>query len=84
MPKIKQPRRDHTDEWETIRQYTLWPEQKAYEMLRPMILFGDTPAERAKETGASERTLRDSADQFARRGMMRLFPKTRSGSCRNV
>src|SRR5258707_11198396 len=39
-----------------------------------MLLFGQTSAERAKETGTSERTLRYQADQFEREGMISLFP----------
>jgi hypothetical protein len=35
MPKLKRPHRAHTDEWQMIKQYTLWPEQEVYEMLRP-------------------------------------------------
>lgn len=40
-----------------------------------MVLFGDTPAERAQETGTSERTPRYKADQFDQREMLGLFPK---------
>jgi hypothetical protein len=35
MPKIKHPRREHTEDWHQIKQYTLWPEQEVYELLRP-------------------------------------------------
>jgi hypothetical protein len=30
----KRPRRERTHDWQQIQQYTLWPEQKAYELLR--------------------------------------------------
>jgi len=40
-----------------------------------MLLFGQTSAERAKETGTSERTLRYQADQFEQYGMISLFPR---------
>jgi putative transposase len=53
----------------------LWPEQKAYELLRPVVLFNESATERAKETGASERTLQHKAVQFEERGMASLFPK---------
>src|SRR5437588_762815 len=75
MPKSKRQRRERTHDWQHIQQYTLWPEQKAYELLRPVVLFGETAAERAKETGASERTLHHKADQFDQHGMASLFPK---------
>lgn len=76
MPKRQ--RRERTHEWQEIQQYTLWPEQEVYERLRPVILFGETATERAKETGASERTLHDQARRFEREGMASLFPKERA------
>lgn len=42
--------REHTEDWQTIQQYTIWPEQTAYELLRPIVLFGDPATQRAKET----------------------------------
>lgn len=78
MPKRKRPRRERTDDWQEIKQYTLWPEQEVYERLRPVILFGETAAERAKETGGSPRTLHDQAMRFEQEGMRSLFHKERS------
>src|SRR5579859_2394419 len=80
MPTRKRLRRERTHDWQEIQQQTLWPEQEVYERLRPIVLFGETAAERAKETGASERTLHYQADQFERYGMASLFPKERSSS----
>lgn len=74
MPKIKRPRMAHTEEWGFMRQRTLWPEQ--YELLRPIVLFGDTPAERAEQTGAAERTLYRRADRFDQEGMMTYYRTT--------
>ncbi|SRR5260221_318800 len=68
--------RPHTDEWQQLKQYCLWPEQRAYELLRPIVLFGDVPAERAEQTGEAERTLRRDADQFDAQGMRSLFRPT--------
>lgn len=53
----------------------VFPEQEAYPRLRPLVLFGETAASRAKETGGSSRTLRYQADQFEQYGMASLFPK---------
>ncbi len=53
MPKIKRPRREHTENWHQIKQYTLWPEQEVYELLRPVLLFGDTPAARVSRAPAN-------------------------------
>src|SRR5947209_7284922 len=75
MPAHKRPRRERTDDWQKIQQYTLWPEQKVYELLRPVVLFNETAAERAQETGTAERTLYRKAEQFEAYGMASLFPK---------
>ena len=73
MPKIKRPRIAHTEDWAVIQQRTLWPEQAQYELIRPIVLFGDTPAARAEQTGAAERTLYRRADRFDQVGMRSLF-----------
>lgn len=75
MPKNRRQRRERTHDWQQIKQYTLWPEQKAYELMRPLVLFGETAAERAKETDTSERTLHHKADRFDQEGMTSLFHK---------
>ncbi len=33
MPRSKRSRRERTHDWQKIQQYTLWPEQKIYELL---------------------------------------------------
>ena len=75
MPARK--RLAHTEAWDAIQQMCLWPEQKVYEILRPCVLFGDPPGERAQETGKSERTLRWQADRFDAEGMVSLFHPTK-------
>lgn len=75
MPQGKRPRRERTHEWQQIQQYTLWPEQQVYELLRPVGLFNETAAERAQETGTAERTWYRKAEQFEAHGMASLFPK---------
>ncbi len=74
MPARKRQRREPTHDWKAIQQQTLWPEQEQYERLRPIVLFGQTAAERAKETGANERTLHYQANLFEQEGMASLFP----------
>jgi hypothetical protein len=68
--------REHTEEWQQLKQYCRWPEQRRYEHLRPIVLFGDPPGDRAAETGGSERSLRRQADQFDAAGMASLFRPT--------
>ena len=41
-----------------------WPEQQEYEELRPLVLFGDSVAERSRETGTPERTLYRRVERF--------------------
>src|ERR1700680_671194 len=70
MPGKKRPRRERTHDWQQIQQYTLWPEQKVYELLRPVVLFQEDAAERASETWAAERMLQPRANQFEQHGIM--------------
>ena len=73
MPKRKRVQREHTEDWQTIQQYTLWPEQTAYELLRPVVLFGDPAGKRSQETGTAESTLDRKADIFDEQGIVSLF-----------
>lgn len=75
MPRSNRPQRERTHDWQKIQQYTLWPEQAAYESLRTVVLFKESAAERAKEIGMGERTLQQKAEQFEAHGMASLFPK---------
>lgn len=67
------PQRVHTEEWAELRQLCLWTEQLKYERIRPVVLFGDTPADRAQRTGEAERTVRRHANAFDQEGMTSLF-----------
>src|SRR5215208_7508206 len=63
-----------TDDWEQLLLLTRWPEQVRYELIRPVVLFGESAAERARETeAASERTLRRKIGRFEAEGMESLF-----------
>jgi transposase len=76
MPAGPRPRRDPTDDWDQLRLLVASPAQETYELLRPIVLFGQTAAERAEATGVSERTLDRKADRFDAEGMAGLFPTT--------
>jgi transposase len=67
------PRRDATDEWAQLRLLVTSPEQETYEILRPIVLFGQPTSERAQETGMGERTLRRAVARFETGGMRSLF-----------
>ena len=73
MPPAARPRHDPTDDWVQIRLLAASPEQETYELLRPIVLFGQPPATRARETGVPERTLRRKAARFDAHGMRSLF-----------
>jgi hypothetical protein len=58
MPAGSRARRETTDEWAQLRPLVTSREQEPYELLRPIVLFGQPAAARARETGVPERTLR--------------------------
>jgi hypothetical protein len=66
------PRRwrvEPTDEWEQVELLCGWPEQRDYELIRPLVLFGAPADGRSQETGASSgRTLRRKAARFEAEG----------------
>jgi putative transposase len=66
-------RREPTDDWQQLRLLVSSPEQAAYELLRPIVLFGQSPARRAHQTGVSERTVRRKVVRFTAQGMRSLF-----------
>jgi putative transposase len=61
------------DDWELLLPLFEWPEQQAYEELRPLVLFGGSVAQRARETGTPERTMYRRVERFANEGMLSLF-----------
>jgi hypothetical protein len=73
MTAAAHPRRQPTDDWQQLRLLVASPEQAAYELLRPIVLFGRPPRERAQETGVPERTLRRKTARFNTSGMRSLF-----------
>ena len=45
------------------------PEQRTYELIRPVVLFGVPPKERAQETGTAARTVYRNVQRFVEHGM---------------
>ena len=84
MPGPKRNRRERTEEWVSIKQWTLWPEQELYEQIRPIVLFHETAGERAKEIDVPQRTLSRKATAFERYGMASLFPSGEQGGERET
>ena len=73
MPTGPRPRYEPTANWEQLRLLVTSPEQEVYELLRPIVLFGQPASARAREAGVAERTLRHKAARFAEIGMRSLF-----------
>src|SRR3984893_2186500 len=84
MPSPKRPRRERTDKWQDIQQWTLWPEQELYEQIRPLVLFHETAGERAKEIDVPQSTLSRKAQAFERDGMQSLFACKEQGGARET
>jgi hypothetical protein len=51
MPAPKRVRIEPTEDWTELQLRFHWPEQGGYELIRPVVLFGFTPAKRAQQTG---------------------------------
>src|SRR5215472_11607209 len=78
MPKARRERRERTDNYHLLQQWCRTPEQRLYEGIRPVVLFGLTTSERAEETGLDEHTLRRASDAFDRQGLLSLFRPTKA------
>jgi len=73
MGRWKRRRVDPTDEWEQLELLCAWKEQREYERIRPLVLFGEPVPERARRTGSSQRNLYRKIAGFAKVGMESLF-----------
>jgi putative transposase len=73
MPPRKRTKAEPTDDWHQLTLLIDTPEQLTYELIRPVVLFGRSPAQRAKETGLAQRTIHRRAAHFADTGMRSLF-----------
>ena len=80
MPKRKRAVHERTEDWTALQRRLKWPEQVIYELIRPVVVFGETASERAHATGAHERTIDRKADAFDQAGMRGLMPTVRPAS----
>ena len=62
-----------TDDWQQLQFQLDWTEQTRYELIRPVVVFGAVPVDRAKETGVSARTIYRRVSRFDELGMQSLF-----------
>jgi len=63
------PQVEPTDDWHQIALLARAPGQRTYELIRPVVLFGQSPAERAAETGAAQRTVYRQVARFDQLGL---------------
>ncbi|CAA9514203.1 MAG: hypothetical protein AVDCRST_MAG12-3392 [uncultured Rubrobacteraceae bacterium] len=73
MEKRRRRRVEPTDGWEQLEMLCAWEEQRDYERIRPLVLFGAPVSERAAQTGTSERTLYRRIAGFGEAGMESLL-----------
>src|SRR3954452_12482513 len=62
-----------TEDWQQLQLQLNWTEQTRYELIRPVVVFGAPPVERAKQTGVSARSLYRRVSRFDELGMQSLF-----------
>jgi len=74
MPKRRYERREPTHGWQQIQPLLKDTAQINYEIIRPVVLWGQTPKERGAETGVSPRTIYYRANLFDQAGMASLLP----------
>jgi hypothetical protein len=73
MASQKRAQLEPTDEWQQLQFHLDWTEQTRYELIRPVVVFGSRPLDRAKQTGVSARTIYRRAERFDQLGMQSLF-----------
>ena len=80
----RRSRVEPTDEprWEQLRILCSWPEQRGYEEIRPLTLFGIPVPGRARETGVGERTLYRRLAHFEAEDMESFFGSEKARSSR--
>jgi putative transposase len=74
MPNNRYERRELSHHWEDIRPLLKDSAQITYEIIRPVLLFGISPKERAEETGMSKSSIYYKANLFDVSGMASLLP----------
>ena len=74
MPRRRYQRREPTQDWQQISPLLKDSAQITYEIIRPVILWGQTPKERGEETNMSPRTVYYKANLFDQAGVASLLP----------
>jgi len=61
-----------TEDWQQLELRFTDPIQRVYELIRPIVLFGESATERSQMTTTPERTLYRHVERFATHGMVGL------------
>ena len=64
--------RTPTEAWQQLELLCTWPEQRSYEVIRPVVLFGESAESRALATGEPIRTLFRHIQRFVSDGFAGL------------
>jgi len=80
MASRKRALLEPTDDWEQLQFQLDWTEQTRYELIRPVVVFGAPPVERAQQTGVSASTIYRKVSRFDEAGMQSLFEAGRPRS----
>jgi putative transposase len=73
MASRKRAQFELTDDWQQLQFHLDWTEQTHNELIRPVVIFGAPPVERAKQTGVSARTIYRRIGRFVEVGTQSLF-----------
>ncbi len=68
MPSRKRQRVEPTEQWEQLELLFTSPEQRHYELIRPVVLFGQPAAQHARAANMAQRTVAQHAKLFLERG----------------
>ncbi len=74
MEPQRRERIEPTDDWQQLELRVGTVGQRTYELIRPVVLFGHSPAERAAATSTAERTLYRQVARFEQLGMASFVP----------
>jgi transposase len=74
--RTRRAKRTPSPEWTTLQARLIWPEQIAYEEVRPVVAFNQPIKERAEELGVSAKTLSRKIEQFVQHGIPGLVSST--------
>src|SRR5215469_11598665 len=73
MPNNRYQRHETSHQWEDIRPLLKDSAQITYEIIRPVLLFGISPKERAEETGMSKSSIYAKANLFDQAGEENIY-----------